>query len=166
MFCAPNLTVEYEATQQQVAVSWYSPYPPIIRPHLHCPTYDRGCYTLYEVGGIFTCRICGQLDYACRHVNRHTPQLNRLARLRKKIRADSTPFSPLPPLSSLRHTQRKIVSQIPALDQGIVATMGNIADDLEARAKKSGMPYHRSRSHHCQCCQRRDQQAHCSPSWL
>src|SRR5262245_56638829 len=72
-FHAPNLTVEHGSQRQQVAVSWYSPYSPIIRPHLHCPTCDRGCYALYEVGGIFTCRICGQLDYACRHINRHTP---------------------------------------------------------------------------------------------
>jgi hypothetical protein len=74
-FHAPNLIVEHGSQRQQVAVSWYSPYPPIVRPHLHCPTCDRGCYALYEVGGIFTCRICGQLDYACRHINRHTPQL-------------------------------------------------------------------------------------------
>src|SRR5262249_58858274 len=68
-FHAPNLIVEHGSQRQQVAVSWYSPYPPIVRPHLHCPTCDRGCYALYEVGGIFTCRICGQLDYACRHIN-------------------------------------------------------------------------------------------------
>lgn len=108
-FHAPNLTVEHGSERQVVAVSWYSPYPPIVRPHLHCPTCDRGCYALYGVDGIFTCRICGQLDYACRHINRHTPQLNRIARLRRKVRADTRPFSPLPPLSSLRHTQRKIV---------------------------------------------------------
>jgi hypothetical protein len=73
-FHAPNLTVEQGSQRQQVAVSWCSPYPPIVRPHLHCPTCTRGCYALYEVGGIFTCPTCGQLDYACRHINRHTPQ--------------------------------------------------------------------------------------------
>ncbi|HEY2528220.1 MAG TPA: hypothetical protein VGJ20_09785 [Xanthobacteraceae bacterium] len=135
-FHAPNLTVERGSQRQQVLVSWCSPYPPIIRPHFHCPTCDRGCYALFEVGGIFMCRICGQLDYACRHINRHTPQLNRLARLRKKIRADSAPFSPLPLLSSLRPRQRKIVGKILALEQSVVASMGNVADDLEARAKK------------------------------
>src|SRR5262249_48214347 len=138
-FHAPNLIVEQGSQRQQVVVSWYSPYPPIIRPHLHCPTCDRGCYALYEVGGILTCRICGQLDYACRHINRHTPQLTRITRLRRKLGTDPAPFSPLPSLSSLRHTQRKIVGQILALEQGIVASMGNVADDLEARAKKSGM---------------------------
>jgi hypothetical protein len=138
-FHAPNLTIEHGLQRQQVAVSWYSPCPPIIRPHLHCPTCGRGCYALHEVGGIFTCRICGNLDYACRHINRHTPQLNRIARLRRKLGADPAPFSPLPPLSSFRHTQRKIVGQILALEQGVVAIMGNVADDLEARAKKSGM---------------------------
>jgi hypothetical protein len=45
----------------------------------------------------------------------------------------------VPPLSSFRHTQRKIVGQILVLEQSVVASMGNIADDLEARAKKSGM---------------------------
>jgi hypothetical protein len=38
-FHAPNLTVEHGSQRQQVVVSWYSPYPPIIRPHLHCPTW-------------------------------------------------------------------------------------------------------------------------------
>src|SRR5262249_24789102 len=37
-FHAPNLTVEHGSQRQQVAVSWYSPYSPIIRPHLHCRT--------------------------------------------------------------------------------------------------------------------------------
>lgn len=138
-FHPPNLIVEHGSQRQQVAVSWYSPCPPIVRPHLHCPTCGRGCYALHEVGGIFTCRICGNLDYACRHINRHTPQLNRIARLRRKLGADPAPFSPLPPLSSFRHTQRKIVGQILVLEQGVVASMGNVADDLEARAKKSGM---------------------------
>jgi hypothetical protein len=138
-FHAPNLIVEHGSQRQQVAVSWYSPYPPIVRPHLHCPTCDRGCYALYEVGGIFTCRICGQLDYACRHINRHTPQLTRIARLRRKLGADPAPFSPLPPLSSLRPSRRTIVGQILALERGVVTSMANVADDLEARAKKSGM---------------------------
>jgi hypothetical protein len=138
-FHPPNLIVEQGSQRQQVAVSWYSPCPPIVRPHLHCPTCGQGRYALHEVGGIFTCRICGELDYACRHINRHTPQLNQLARLRRKIRADPAPFSPLPPLSSLRPTQRKIFGQILALEQGVVASMGGVADDLEARAKKSGM---------------------------
>jgi hypothetical protein len=44
---------------------------------------------------------CGQLDYACRLINRHTLQLIRTARLRRKIHADSAPFSPLPSLSTL-----------------------------------------------------------------
>jgi hypothetical protein len=138
-FRAPHLTVEHGFQRQQVAVSWYSPYPSIIRPHLHCPTCTRGCYALFEVDGIFTCRICGELDYGCRHINRHTPQLNQLARLRRKLGADPAPFSALPPLSSLRPPQRKIVGQILALEQAVVSNMCEVADDLETRAKKSGM---------------------------
>jgi hypothetical protein len=60
---------------------------------------DRGCYALYEVGGTSTCRSCGNLDYACRHINRHTPQLTRTARLRRKLDADPAPFSLMPPMS-------------------------------------------------------------------
>jgi hypothetical protein len=68
--------------------------------------------------------------------HRHTPQLTRIARLRRKvIRADPAPFSPLPPLSSLRPKQRKIVGQILALEQGVVASMANVVDDLEAQAE-------------------------------
>ena len=68
-FHPPNLIVEHGSQRQQVAVSWYSPCPPIVRPHLHCPTCGRGCYALHEVGGIFTCRIA-PLDYAYRQFSR------------------------------------------------------------------------------------------------
>jgi hypothetical protein len=50
--------------------------------------------------------------------------------------ADPAPF---PPLSSLRHKQRKIVGKILTLEQSVVAIMRDVGDDLEARAKKSGM---------------------------
>jgi len=52
------------------------------------------------------------------HINRHAPQQNWTARLRRKLGADPEPF---PSLSSLRHTQRKIVGQILALQQGVAA---------------------------------------------
>jgi hypothetical protein len=54
-FHAPNLTVEHGSQRQQVGVSWYSPYQSIVRPHLHCPACNRGCYGLFEVGGIGCC---------------------------------------------------------------------------------------------------------------
>jgi hypothetical protein len=40
-FHAPNLA-EHESQPQKVVVSWYGPYPPIIRTHLYCPTCDQG----------------------------------------------------------------------------------------------------------------------------
>jgi hypothetical protein len=138
-FRDPYLIVEHGSHQQQVTVSWYSPFPSIVRPHLHCPTCNEGRYALYEVGGKFTCRVCAELQYFCRFNNRHTPQLNRLARLRRKIHADPAPFSALPPLSSLRPKRRRIVGEILALEQSIVASVRDVADDLEARAKKNGM---------------------------
>jgi hypothetical protein len=60
--------------------------------------------------------------------------------LRRKLDTDPALFSPLPPLSSLRPKRRKIGGQILALEQGVVASMRDVADDLEMRAKKSGMP--------------------------
>ena len=55
-------------------VAFWKCRPALVRPHLHCPTVAR--YALHEVGGIFTCRICANPDYAYRHIDRHTPQLN------------------------------------------------------------------------------------------
>jgi hypothetical protein len=133
---APTLTVEYGSERLAIEVRWFVPLPgKIERPHFRCQC-GLGCYHLYWLDGTWQCRRSGHLDYAVRHIGRHTPQLARLARLRRKLPgAGSAPFSDLPPLRALGPKQRRLVGQIIVLERGVLASMGKVADALERRAK-------------------------------
>lgn len=134
-FRAPDrLVLEHWSARLEVEVFWYSPLPVIERPHFICPACRLGAYHLYLEA--FRCRRCAGLDYSSRHINRHTPQIARLARLRKKINASPEPFSGLPALMSLRPSRRKLVARILVLEQGVLASMAAVGDDLEARLRR------------------------------
>jgi hypothetical protein len=75
------------------------------------------------------------LDFAVRHIGRHTPQLARLARLRRKLGVSPEPFSELPSLMSVRPKLRRLLGVILVLEQGVLAKMERVVDDLERRAR-------------------------------
>ena len=94
-----------------------------VRPHTHlslsmfaCPRCNRGCYRLYEAAGVWACRSCHRLDYACRHKHRSIPWLNRALCLRRKIGAPAVPFSPIAPIPRTHPAKRRLVAEILALE--------------------------------------------------
>jgi hypothetical protein len=95
---AGNLNVE----GQLIAIR---PHPALPMPVFGCPRCGTDRYKLYAVSGIWACRDCHALDYACRHAHRSIPSLHRIAWLRRRLNADPRPFTALPPrpLQNRRH---------------------------------------------------------------
>ena len=71
-------------------------HPHLQMPVFGCPRCDTDRYKLYEVGGIWACRDCHKLDWACRHTHRTIPSLHRISWLRRRLKADPKPFTLLP----------------------------------------------------------------------
>ena len=120
-----------EIDGKQVRVSWHKSLP---LPVFVCPACSRDCYRLYELGGVWACRKCHRLDYACRHRHRSNPGLNRVLYLRKKIGASLVPFSEIAP--RLPHARRywRIVAEIRRLEAGLVQhARRDVCDVLERR---------------------------------
>ena len=88
-----------EIDGNQVRVSWHKSLP---LPVFVCPLCERDCYRIYEASGVWACRKCHRLDYACRHRHRSIPGLNRVLYLRKKIGASLVPFSEIAPRFRMR----------------------------------------------------------------
>jgi hypothetical protein len=72
------------------------PHPKLPMPVFGCPRCGTDRYRLHEVAGVWACRECQRLDYACRHTHRSIPSLHRIAWLRTRSGADPRPFMPLP----------------------------------------------------------------------
>ena len=83
---APKLIIETGSDRLEVAVSWHCPRSWLKNPRLKCQC-GRTAYHLFLVkDGTWRCRACNPpLDNASRHLNRHSPELARLAVLRKKV---------------------------------------------------------------------------------
>lgn|SRR5262245_22455472 len=64
-----------------------------------CPGCMRWRRSLYAKAGALACRRCNRLDYRSRHEARYgaARAVNLASKLRRKLGADPTPFSPLPP---------------------------------------------------------------------
>jgi len=118
-------------------VFWHRPNPNAEIPYLACGSCDRRgrCRYLYQDGETFRCRFCAGLDYSVRHVGRHTPQLARLAHLRRKVGVSPEPFAALPPLMSVRPKLRRLLGEIVVLERGVLAKMEGVVDDLEKRVR-------------------------------
>jgi hypothetical protein len=67
-----------------------------------CPVCDKDRYCLSLKGGLWACRACHGLDYACRH-RQTVPWPARIAFLRRRLHADPRPFTPLPVKRGRKH---------------------------------------------------------------
>jgi hypothetical protein len=107
------------------------------RPALICPVCNQPKRYLYLVAGAFICRPCGKLDYACRHRKRWF-RFARLAVLRRAIKADPTPLSPLPPRSKHFRVRQYVeaVTEIGKLEAALIDKLHVVTGDLERRRKR------------------------------
>ena len=119
----------------------------MVRSHTHLPlpvfvclACNRVCYRLYELGGVWACRKCHRLDYACRHRHRSIPGYNRILYLRRKIGAELRPFSEIPPRPRSHTRYHRIVAEIRALEARLIGHLRtDVNDALERRVRPRGM---------------------------
>jgi hypothetical protein len=129
-FCAPMLIVETGSDRLAVEVSWHHPRPWLKNPRLKC-SCGRTAYHLYRIDNRWRCRgryCLPRIDHARRHIFKHTPELARLMKLRKKIGAPLVQFGDLPSPTSLPPSKRRLISPILMIEQGIMARMSAAAD--------------------------------------
>jgi hypothetical protein len=110
------------------------PHPSLPMPVWGCPKCETDRYKLYLVDGVWACRDCHSLTWISRHRGRSIPGLNRLRWLRKRLRVEPTPFTPLPekPLYALRHW--RLAREIRRLEERLLAhARGDVAAVLERR---------------------------------
>jgi hypothetical protein len=93
-------TVEWKLIEQRVAITWTACHFGGRRPWFICPvcSRDRGrrVAVLYELGGLFACRYCCGLAYACQQ---ETPMYRGLAmaqKIRKRLAGSTDIFDAFP----------------------------------------------------------------------
>jgi hypothetical protein len=117
------------------------PHPKLPMPVFGCPRCGTDRYRLHEVAGSWACRECHDLEYACRHTHRSVPGLHRVAWLRRRIKADPRPFTPIASKPASARRYWRIVAEIRRLEACLVRhAREDVADVLERR-------HDRSRSH-------------------
>jgi hypothetical protein len=117
-----------------------------IRSHPHLPMPVFGCprcgtdrYRLHEAAGVWACRECHGLEYACRHTHRLIPGLNRLLYLRRRIGAAQRPFSPIAPRPKSHVRYHRVVAQIRALEARLLGHLrADVNDVIERRIERRG----------------------------
>ena len=131
----PRETPEFGSTGNPIAVRSHTHLP---LPVFICPACNRDRYRLYEVGGVWACRTCHRLDYACRHKQRSIPGLNRALYLRRKIGAPPVPFWPIAPKPRYARRYWRIVAEIRRLEASLVRhARRDVCDVLERRHDRS-----------------------------
>jgi hypothetical protein len=79
--CAFNLArLTFRSVEQSVSLTWTPCALGGRRPWFLCPTCSRRVALLYSSGGLFACRHCFGLAYACQQEN---PTLRAIRRVRK-----------------------------------------------------------------------------------
>jgi hypothetical protein len=114
------------------------PHPRLPMPVFGCPRCGTDRYKLYGVRGIWACRDCHTLTWACRHTHRSVPGLHRIAWLRKRIKADPRPFTQLP--SKPPHWRRywRMAREIRRLEQDLIRHARlDVVEVLEQRYGRS-----------------------------
>jgi ribosomal protein L37AE/L43A len=120
---------------QTIRIGWHD-NPGIVAARIAfiCPDCDRKCYRLHQVDGVWACRQCHRLDYACRHRHRTTPGYSRAIYLRRRIGASPELFTPIPPRPRNHRRYWRLVRELRAIEEGIARYLGgNINDVLERR---------------------------------
>jgi hypothetical protein len=109
-----------------------------VRPHpalpvevLACPSCGKDRYRLHLVRGLWACRLCHELDYACRH--RKVPGLSKIAFLRRRLHADPRPFSPLPEKRAGAWKHFALCREVRRLEAALLA---HARDDVAAVLEK------------------------------
>lgn len=59
-----------------------------LRPRWICPLCKVHRWKMYELHGVFACRVCQNLDFSSRHKNRFSKFYNRTRRLKAKLSAN------------------------------------------------------------------------------
>jgi hypothetical protein len=109
------------------------------QPLFICPSAgcERRCAHLYAMAGELTCRHCLKprgVDYRSRHVR--SPDLLRVARLRRRIGADVHPFGSVPPRprGRGRAAYNKIIAELAACEARVLGVLSNINEAIARRA--------------------------------
>jgi hypothetical protein len=95
-----------------------------------CPVCGADKYVLSLKGGLWACRACHGLDYACRH-RQTVPWPARIAFLRRRLHADPRPFTALPAKRSRKHLA--LCREVRRLE---VALIAHARDDVVAVLEK------------------------------
>jgi hypothetical protein len=105
---------------------------------------------LYLKAGRWTCRRCGHLDYAIRHICTTPHALLRARRLRERLGATSLqPFTPLPPRprqhsAALKYD--KLAAEIARCEAAALGALSALNVAVEVRKKSHDRQQQRSRS--------------------
>jgi hypothetical protein len=130
---APDILID----GTRIAIVWDEPMPGVSRPWWECPQCHQPCRYVYLRGAI-ACRRCHRLDYASRQLQRQTPGVGRVVRLRRKLGGcDIRPFAPLPPRrrGRSRAYHEKLVAMIHAEEANLIGHLGSVVHDLNRRIR-------------------------------
>src|SRR5262249_33184757 len=99
-----------------------------------CPKCETLRSDLYMVGGVLQCRVCGALSYRSRALQRHKAVL-RVARLRKRLRAEPSLLAPVPPRPPRwsRVYYGRLVAELAKQEAIVAQALGGIVKALERR---------------------------------
>jgi hypothetical protein len=119
---------KFQIGNQAIPLRWHPQLPQRL---FGCPKCDRNCRNLF-VGddGLWACRTCTGLVYACR-VTSPLPHLHRILSLRRAVQADPRPFAPLPVRRRKKQWQR--LQEIRRLEAALLeAVRVDVAPVLES----------------------------------
>ena len=121
-----------------------------VRPHrlgmamFGCPRCDRDCRQLYEVDGLWACRLCHHLNYRCRHTLHRVPGFHRIVWLRRRLGVNPRPFTVLLAKSPRFRRYWRLAREIRRLEANLIEHGGAVASTLEKRiASNRKRPRHR-----------------------
>jgi hypothetical protein len=108
------------------------------QPGFLCPRCSARVWRLYVKGVELGCRHCFKLDYASRHISRWSPDIRRAIKIRRKLGADPHPFGPIPPrpVGSGRAMYDRLIVELVACEERILAVVGHINAALERRTER------------------------------
>jgi hypothetical protein len=121
----------------RVAIVWDEPMPGVARPWWECPVCGRRCRHVY-LRDVIACRMCHRLENASRHLQRQTPGVGKVERLRRKLGGcDTRPFAPLPARrrGRSRACHEKLVAMIHAEEARLLGHLESVTHDLERRIR-------------------------------
>jgi hypothetical protein len=105
-----------ELDGQPIRVAWHR----ALAMRVFVCTCGRDCYKLHRSGGVWACRRCHGLDYACRHRGRTIPGLNRAIYLRRRLGVDPRPFAPIEPRPLSHRRFWRLVLELRELEARLV----------------------------------------------